>query len=260
MNKKTNKVAQRAYNTLNEVEIIEALRNLRLPGMLSTYLEQEKMLDIGSLSFKERFGMLLYEELQGRNTRRQTRLFKESGIRIPAIHSTDLIFSKERNLDRSLVEELLTCRWIKSDNPPNVVVCGAAGTGKSFLISAFGTSATMNGLSVSYWRFPQLLETMTEAFNRNESSTLRRRINSKRLLIIDDFGMAPLNNQMRTDFLSLIDDRLGLQPTIIAAQLPFRSWYKYIGEAYHADALIDRLKNHSYHINLKGPSLRENSK
>lgn len=260
MNKKGNKAAQSAYNTLSNEEIIEALHSLRLPGMLATYLEQEKIIDIGSLSFRDRFGMLLYEELQGRNTRRQARLFKESGIRTPAVHSTSLIYSKERNLDQNLVEELLTCRWIKSDNPPNVVVCGAAGTGKSYLIATLGKCATMNGLSVSYWRFPQLLEAMTEAFNRNESSTLRRKINSKRLLIIDDFAMAPLNDQMRTDLLSLIDDRLGVQATIIAAQLPFRNWYKYIGEAYHADALIDRLKNHSYHINLKGPSMRERSK
>ena len=110
---------------------------------------------------------------------------------------------------------------------------------KTFLIETIGRRATQDGISVLYWRFPQLLEKMMEAFNRSESSSMRRKIYSKRLLIIDDFAMAPLNDQMRTDLLSLIDDRLGIQSTIIAAQLPFKNWYQYIGEAYHADALID---------------------
>ena len=204
--------------------------------------------------------MLLYEEQQGRSQRRQARLFKESGIRNARALANTLIYSNERNLDQGLIEELLTCRWIKDDTPPNLVVTGAAGTGKTYLLEVLGKSATQCGITVAYWRFPQLLEKMTEAFNRSESNALRRKINSRRLLIIDDFAMAPLNDQMRTDLLSLIDDRLNVQATIIAAQLPFKNWYKYIGEAYHADALIDRLKNHSYHIELKGPSMRERDK
>jgi len=251
------KSGQKAYNMLNEAEILETLHELRMPGMVASYQEQEKILDIESLSFKERLGMMLYEEKVGRNQRRQARLFKESGIRNARATGESLIYGKDRNLDQGLIEELLTCRWIQSDNPPNVVVTGAAGTGKTYLVEALGKSATQKGISVSYWRFPQLLEKMTEAFNRNESNALRRKINCRRLLIIDDFAMAPLNDQMRTDLLSLIDDRLGIEATIIAAQLPFKNWYKYIGEAYHADALIDRLKNHSYLIELKGRSMRE---
>ncbi len=245
------------YDCLDKEQIAPTLHELRLPGMLNSYLTQKKILGISEYSFEDRLGMMLYEEVTGRNYRRQARLFQASGLRNTGASAGTILYDKERNLDKGLVTELMSCRWIQSDCPPNLIVTGAAGTGKTFLVEAIGRSATQEGISVAYWRFPQLLEKMTEAFNRNESNALRRRINSKRLLIIDDFAMAPLNDQMRTDLLSLIDDRLGIYATIISAQLPFKNWYKYIGEAYHADALMDRLKNHSYQIELKGRSMRE---
>ena len=251
------KTERPAYNVLNEEEIIDALKKLRMPGMLASYKKQKEIFGIEQVSFKDRLGMMLYEEVTGRAQRRQARLLQVSGLRNSEARVENLFFNEERKLDERLVGELLSNRWILSDNPANLVVTGAAGTGKTFLIETIGRRATQDGISVLYWRFPQLLEKMMEAFNRSESSSLRRKINSKRLLIIDDFAMAPLNDQMRTDLLSLIDDRLGIQSTIIAAQLPFKNWYQYIGEAYHADALIDRLRNHCYHIELKGRSLRE---
>lgn len=69
--------------------------------------------------------------------------------------------------------------------------------------------------------------------------------------------MTPINEQIKDDFLNLVDDRQFASSLILISQRPFIEWYEYIGDAYHADSIMDRLKNSSYKINLKGRSLRE---
>lgn len=253
-----NKTVQ--YNRLNDDEIHKALHELRLPGMLQALADQEAMDNIEAISFKERLGMLLYEEMHSRAERRRERLLKQSGIRGRMSCVDDILVSKARNLNADLVTQLAQCQWITEDVPPSVVVTGAAGTGKTWLVEALGKSACEHGLSVAYYRFPVLLEKITDAYAKNETGALRRRINCKQLLIIDDFGMGCMSDVTRSALLSIIDERIGFSATIIAAQLSMKDWYQYIGEAYHADALLDRLKNHSYKIELKGPSLREKHK
>ena len=84
---------------------------------------------------------------------------------------------------------------------------------------------------------------------------------AKKLLIIDDFGMTPMDEATRDDFFSFIDERGQAGGSlIIASQRGFADWYSYIGDKYHADAILDRLKNRSYFIELKGRSYRERTK
>lgn len=77
------------------------------------------------------------------------------------------------------------------------------------------------------------------------------------LVIIDDFGLQPLDNQYRMALLEIIEDRYERESTIISSQLPVNKWYDIIGEGTVADAILDRLINGSFRIELKGESLRK---
>ncbi len=244
-------------NNLSEQEIEQACCQLKLPAFWEAFCEQQKSPQYSQLSFEKRIGILLSKELESRSLKRQARLLKESGIRGTASELSMMNYSKQRNLDASLVSSLSECRWILEDDPASVIVTGATGTGKTWLVEVLGKCACRHGISVQYYRLANLLEFMDKAHSEGKSMNFRNKINKKRLLIIDDFAMGVLTDQQQVDLLSLIDERKGQGATIIASQKALADWYDFIGDPYHADALIDRLRNHSYIIELKGDSLRE---
>jgi len=86
------------------------------------------------------------------------------------------------------------------------------------------------------------------------------RIEKLDLLILDDFGLKPLENNQRLILLELLEDRHGKRSTIITSQMPVQSWYDVIGEPTIADAILDRLVHSSHRIELDGDSLREKYK
>ena len=131
-----------------------------------------------------------------------------------------------------------------------------AGTGKTWLAKALGKQAINAGLSTVYWHAATLIDRIKQARSDNEPIQFRNRLNAKKLLIIDDFGMTPMDEATRDDFFSFIDERGQAGGSlIIASQRGFDDWYSYIGDKYHADAILDRLKNRSYFIELKGQTL-----
>jgi len=82
------------------------------------------------------------------------------------------------------------------------------------------------------------------------------RIEKQDLIILDDFGLQPLDNLKRQDFMEIIEDRHGKRSTIIASQLPIETWHDIIGEQTIADAILDRMVHNSIRIELHGESLR----
>ena len=72
------------------------------------------------------------------------------------------------------------------------------------------------------------------------------------LLILDDFGLKPLDNSQRLMMLELLEDRHGKRSTIIASQLPVGKWHEIIGDPTIADAILDRLVHSSHRIELNG--------
>ena len=113
--------------------------------------------------------------------------------------------------------------------------------GKTWIAQMLGHCACRNFLSVAYCRFPQLLEALEDAVLHRTSVSLRKRLSGRNLLIIDDFGLGQFSERTRSDFLSLIDERVAFASTIIVSQIPIKGWHEFIGEAYSADTLADRL-------------------
>ena len=80
------------------------------------------------------------------------------------------------------------------------------------------------------------------------------------LLILDDFGLAPLTDTERRDLLEVIEDRNGSSSTLMTSQLPVENWHGHIGDPTIADAILDRLIHNAHRINLKGGSMRKKLK
>lgn len=234
-------------------QTLERLHELRLTGMAQALEEQLRLSDLAGLSFEDRLGLLLERELTERDDRRLARLLQVAKLHMPACVE-DLDFKATRGLDRSLVLRLATGQWIREHE--NVLIVGATGTGKSYLACALGHSACRAGLATRYFRFSRLLGALALAKADGSYPKLLERLAKAHLLILDDFGLAALNDRERADLLEVLDDRYAKRATLVTSQLPFDHWHDVLGDATFADAILDRLINNAHRITLKGPSLR----
>lgn len=137
-----------------------------------------------------------------------------------------------------------------------MLITGPTGTGKSFLASAIGNQACLQGFKVLYANTTRLLTQLKMAKADGSSIKELMKIERQDLLILDDFGIQPLDSQSRASLLEIIEDRHGKRSTIITSQLPIKQWHDVIGEKTVADAILDRLVHNAQRVELKGESLR----
>jgi DNA replication protein DnaC len=233
---------------------IETLRSLRLSGMAEGFEQQISQTSFSSLSFEQRFQMTVLSEISHRESQRYKRVLKNAKLKVIAMPE-DINYSTDRDLDRAAVASLMTCTWIHKAQ--NILITGATGTGKTFLACAFGVEAARHGITVSYRRVNRLLEEMNIAHKDGSISKLRSQLSKTDLLILDDFGLAPIIAQGRSDLLEILDDRIGSSSTIILGQMPINGWHDYINDPAMADAILDRLIHNSHIFPLKGESIRK---
>ena len=127
---------------LNE-PTLEKLKTLRLEGMITAWTDQQKSPEIGSLAFDERLGLLVDAEWMHRENKRMKRSLKEAKLRLSEACIEAIDFPAKRELDKALVRQLQTCRWI--DEHQAVLVTGATGTGKSYIACALAHHACRRG-------------------------------------------------------------------------------------------------------------------
>ena len=77
------------------------------------------------------------------------------------------------------------------------------------------------------------------------------------VLILDDFGLEPLDTQSRLSLLEILEDRHGWRSSIFVSQLPVSDWHEIIGDPTIADAICDRIIHNAHRIELDGDSLRK---
>lgn len=239
---------------LNE-PTLEKLYAMRLTAMAEAWLEQQKKPDVATLSFDERFGLLIDTEFLARENKRLQRLLDEAKLRLRNACLEDVDYPAKRNLDKSLVRQLASCRWITDHL--NVIITGATGTGKSYLACALGNQACRSGLRTLYRRMPRLLDEISLARADGTYPRLLAKLARCDLLILDDWGLRPLKDAQRHDLLEILEDRYDTRATLVTSQLPKENWHDHIGDPSVADAILDRLVHNAYTLCLKGPSRRK---
>ena len=236
---------------------IDKLHQLRLSGMARALASQIQSSEIGQLSFDERFGLIVDSEAAERESRQNTARLKRAKLK-QAATPEDVDYRHPRGLDRSLFARLMTGRWV--DEHQNVLICGPTGVGKTFLACALANQACRQNHSALYVRLTRLLPAL--AIGRGDGSYAKSlvKIANTDVLVIDDWGLAPLTDESRRDLLEIFDDRHGTRSCIITSQLQVKHWHASIGDPTLADAILDRLVHQAHTLDLDGESLRKKRK
>ncbi|MBX9643120.1 MAG: IS21-like element helper ATPase IstB [Novosphingobium sp.] len=227
---------------------------LRLAGVHQAY--EQQALGGGAFSdmpFVDRLEHLLATEMQVREDRLRSRLLRQARFKHRAAPD-GILFDAVRGLDKSYIAELLTCQWIKRAD--NVLISGASGTGKSWIGCALGMAAVQLSLQVRYVRTNVTLEEMRLAHLDGSIAKFRAPLISAPLLILDDFGIAPIPEQAKEDLLELLEGRIDNGATMVIGQLDPDEWHGYLDSPHLADAIMDRLVQRAHRLKLKGGSMR----
>ena len=232
----------------------QTLIALGLGGMAKALEEQRAIQGIDELSFEERLALLIDREKLHRTNRRLTTRLKKAKLRHTACFE-DIDLLTPRGLDKTLVMSLGSCSWVGKGH--NVLITGPTGVGKSFLACALAHKACLEDFDALYMRLPRLMEDLLIAKADGRYGKLMRTFAKTPLLVLDDWGLAPMTPATCRELLELLEDRHGRHSTLVTSQLPVAAWHDYLADATVADAILDRLVHNAYQLNLKGESMRK---
>lgn len=239
--------------TIN-TETLEKLRRMKLSGMHRTFRASIEGTRAENLTADELIAQLVDAEWDERQNRSIGLRVRNARFRYKAALE-DVHYHSDRNVDKNQLLRYADCGFI--DRSENMLITGSTGIGKSYLASALGHHACSRGYRVAYFNVPKLFARLKLA--KADGSYLKEmaRIERQQLLILDDFGIQPIDAQSRSILMELIEDRHGKASLIVTSQVPVSKWYEVIGEQTIADAILDRIVHDAHRLELKGESLRK---
>jgi DNA replication protein DnaC len=237
---------------------MDHLQALKLDTMAAAWTAQQQQADLTALAFDERFGLLVEAEWTARENRRLGRALQEAKLKLSRACIEAIDYPARRELDKAVIRQLATCRWIAEHH--NVILVGATGVGKSFIACALAHQACRKGYRAGYRRASRLFHELTLARADGTYIRLLGKLARLDVLLIDDWGLAPVQDQERRDLLEILEDRYATRSTIITSQLPPAQWHDYLADATLADSICDRLLHNAHRIVLQGPSRRKEAK
>lgn len=233
---------------------LDKLCEMKLFGMAQALEELMAQPQAAGLSFEERLAILVDREADLRDNKQLTRLLSNAKLKQQACVE-DIDFRQPRGLDRSTFFSLADCRWVKEHH--NLIVTGPTGVGKTYVACALANKACRLGYSVRYWRTSRLLQAIATARADGSYNTLVKKLQKTDILLLDDWGISPLQVEEARDLLDIIEDRNQTRSTMITSQLPVSQWHNILTDPTLADAILDRLVHNAYKIDLRGDSMRK---
>ena len=242
---------------MNTQSTIEKMKQLKLFGMSEIYHHSLTEHLFTSHTTDELLALLVDTEWDRRENRKIENLHKSAGFKFHA-EASNMDYTTQRNLDKTVFERLLTLQFIKQRE--NLIITGPSGIGKSFLAQAIGQSAVKNLFKTSYFNTGKLNEEIKLSKIQGHYIKFLKKIQHCDLLIMEDFGLHTLDNHTRQALFDIVEERHDRRSTIITSQFPVKTWHEIIGESTIADAILDRLVFNSHRIELNGDSMRKKKK
>jgi DNA replication protein DnaC len=240
---------------MNVQTTVDQLRKLKLNGMARAYEAALTMPVHEQLTADLLIGRLAEAELQQRINRKTELYLRQSKLRYAA-HIEQVYCNPARNFTQDQLLSLADGLYL--EKTANILITGKTGCGKSYLACALGRQACAQGYRVMYFGMNRFLEKVTQSKLDGTFIKLLNQVEKSQLLILDDFGLHPLDGISRLAMLQMLEDRYGKKSTIITSQLPVVKWFDFIGEPTMADAIMDRLAGNAHRVELQGDSLRKN--
>jgi DNA replication protein DnaC len=234
---------------------LQKLRALRLEAFAATWTEQQKHPEMAKLSFDERLGLLVDAECLARENKKLGRLLTDAKLRIARACIEDIDYPAKRELDKAVMRQLASCRWIQEHQ--NITITGAAGVGKTFVACALAQHACRKGFSAVYRRASRLFDELALARADGTYVRVLNKLARVDVLIIDDWGLAPPREQERHDIFEILEDRYASRSTIMTSQRARTTWHDHLGDPTLADAILERILHNAHDLVLKGPSRRK---
>ena len=237
---------------MNEITL-SRMKQMKLYGMYGAFKTAIETGKTNDYSQDEFTSLLIDAEWDDKTNRRIQRAIKNARFHYKA-SIENILYEESRNIDRLEVQRLADCDFI--NRCENVIITGSTGAGKSYLATALGYQACIQGFKVIYFNTTKLFAKLKIA--KADGSYLRElaKIQRQNLIILDDFGLQPLDSTNRITLLEIIEDRNTKGSVIVTSQVPVKSWYEIIGERTVADAILDRLIHNAHRMQLMGESMR----
>jgi DNA replication protein DnaC len=240
---------------MNE-QTVTRMKEMKFYGMLRAFQTNLESGRLNDLTADETIAHLVDEEWDDRHNRKIARSLTNAKFRYKA-SIEQMLFDIDRGIDKNQIMRLAECAFI--DKKENILITGSTGIGKSYLASAIGQQACTQGYRVMYLNTSKLFSKLKIAKADGSYINEIAKIERQHLIILDDFGIQPLDVQNRSMLMEIIEDRHQKSSTIITSQVPVSKWYEVIAEQTIADAILDRLIHNAHRLELKGESLRKKS-
>lgn len=229
----------------------QKLNLTKIPFVLGSLAEEAVQKELSYTDLVERLLELESNEAYERSVKT---LLKFAGF--PYLKTIeDFNFSFQPSIDKKKILELSTLRFL--DNMDNVILLGPPGVGKTHLAIAIGFKAVQAKYRVHFTTANDMMAALRKAFLANRGEQKLKSYLTSSLLIIDEVGYLPLNQEEASLFFQIISKRYEAGSTILTSNKSFADWGEIMaGDTTIASAILDRLLHHSTTVNIKGESYR----